>query len=397
VKLRSLAFAAVPMIVLAQCGPACAPVDQPEPAAVESLRKPPRTTTTTTTTSPPATTSPATTTTAPATTTPVDHITVPPTTAAPTTTVHDHEGCDVPMDTPYGALPPAMPMLCDEMAAGVASTATSGPNSWLDDFNHGASMAAMSPDYKVFDNVGTARSSHFRHNNHWMVDVFSPGGIGGGMMRPDRSFRFQDGKLVVETDVAAGIDEYRDMWPELTVTTASSPHGVPAYGPTPGKSVGDSLYAYGYFGGYDTIGIRLHTQRPIMAYYDSTERGFSCGRVWEFSWFQDGSSPGGECPHPAQATIYGGGEWVTDAWRRCVGTDPDINCRDRFRWELSRDQITLYVNGVKFMEHTALDGYDLVPEALLNGDVYVYLSDWIYQGPSDRVTRYHWDRVAVNP
>ena len=234
-----------------------------------------------------------------------------------------------------------------------------------------------------------------------MVDVWAPNnGVGGSMMRPDRSFRFTNGKLIVETDVAAGIQEYGGFaWPEVTVSLASAPDGF-NYGPTPARSTGDDLYAYGRFGGYDTIGIRLAGNEPIQAYYDATERGFQCGRVWELSWFQDGS---GQCEAAKDATIFGGGDWVRhNAVRDCQGVDPDTNCRDRFRWELTRDQITLYANGTKYMEHTAVPGKHLVPDSILNGEVYVYFSDSVYRmdeppAGGSRVIRFHWDRVAVNP
>ena len=49
------------------------------------------------------------------------------------------------------------------------------------------------------------------------------------------------------------------------------------------------------------------------------------------------------------------------------------------------------------MEHTALPGFDALPDAIVNGDVYVYFSDWVYETVPDRVVRYHWDRVAINP
>jgi hypothetical protein len=310
-----------------------------------------------------------------------------------------HMACPgVPDVVPYGAIPPALPMLCDTLRTGVPATFTQGTNSWLDDFNHGASMATMGAGYKVFDQVEAAsRVGHFRHNNHWMVDIWVPNnGVGGTMMRPDRSFKFQNGVLTVETEVAAGILEYDNMWPELIVSNASSPVGHP-YGPTPGRSIGDGLYAYGQFGGYDTIGIRLAGQRPIQAYYDNTERGFPCGRVWELSWFQSGSA-GGQCGQTDVASTYGGGEWIAPGYfRTCSGTDPDINCRDRFRWVLSQDRITLYVNGIKYMEHTAVAGQHLVGPNLLNGNVYVYFADWAYQPKTDRAVRFHWDRVSVNP
>jgi hypothetical protein len=330
--------------------------------------------------------------------------TLQPTTTLPstTTTTAPPMGCDVPMETPIGALPPAMPMFCDHLVRGVRGTFINRRNRWIDDFQHNASMAELGPGYVRFEksSLQSGRSGTFRHNNHWMADVLAPGGqVGGSQMRPARSFRFRNGKLVVVTDVAAGIRDYNGFaWPEITVTTASSPASR-RYGPTPARSIGDDLYAYGQFGGYDSIGIRLTGARPIVAYYDNTERGFPCGRVFELSWFQDGSDdpgPANPCPHPRQFRIWGGGEWAAPgAVRFCRGTDPDINCRDRFRWVLTKTRITLYANGRKLMQHTALPGYGL-PARFLRSPVYVYFNDWVYQGPN-RVVRFHWDRVAVNP
>ena len=62
---------------------------------------------------------------------------------------------------------------------------------------------------------------------------------------------------------------------------------------------------------------------------------------------------------------------------------------------LTKSRITVYVNGRKLMQHTALPGYGL-PYRFVHSPVYVYFSDWVYQGPN-RVVRFHWDRVAVNP
>ena len=78
-------------------------------------------------------------------------------------------------------------------------------------------------------------TKHFLHNGHWMVDVAGIGAPpdeyegdrrdaiiathwGGGLVRPDRTFRFVDGTLVVEFDVAAGMLAYHDGWPEIVVT-----------------------------------------------------------------------------------------------------------------------------------------------------------------------------------
>lgn len=295
-------------------------------------------------------------------------------------------------------------MLCDHLATGIPPTFVNGGNSWVDDFQHHASMAELGPGYQTFERVSllnspNTRTGHFRHNEHWMADVYAPGNgmTGGAMMRPDRSFTFEDGKLVVEAEVAAGIDEYSDMWPEITVTTASSPASSAQgrVGPTPATSIGDDLYAYGQFGGQWSVGIRLTGDRPIAALYDDTGRGFDCGRVWEISWFQDGTA---NCYPAHQFTIFGGGEWTAGGpVRHCHGTDPDTNCRDLFRWTLTQSSIRLDVNGIRYMEHTAKPGYKAIPDAFMNSPVYVYFSDWVYQPPTTRVVRYHWDHLAVNP
>jgi hypothetical protein len=291
--------------------------------------------------------------------------------------------------TPSGALPPALPIWCAPLATG-ASTVGDGSNSWVDDFNHNLSNAEIGDGYKVFDNQGASvyRTEHFRHNDHWMVDVSGvdgdgpgPWNFGGAALRPDRSFKFQDGKLVVEADAAAGIDEYGgSAWPEIVVTTAPAPSGLV-----------DESYAYGMFKGYWTVGCRLQSSRqPICAMYDDTGRSSGAGgRRFEISFFQ----------HEGAAQVFGGGPFSPEtdkAWRVCHQTDPDLNCRDRFRLELSRDTVTLFVNGTKYMEHRGLPADKQLPDALLQGDVYVYFASWINK-PEAPVTRFHWDRLAVNP
>jgi hypothetical protein len=79
----------------------------------------------------------------------------------------------------------------------------------------------------------------------------------------------------------------------------------------------------------------------------------------------------------------------------CHGTDPDTNCRDRFRLELTRDSLTLHVNGVNYFAATQLPAGKTM-DARINTDVYAYFGSWIYRPSADTV-RFHWDRVAVNP
>lgn len=291
--------------------------------------------------------------------------------------------------TPSGALPPALPVWCAPLASG-ATTLVNGANAWVDDFNHNLSNADMGDGYLVFENQGASvyKTEHFRHNDHWMVDVSgvdadgpAPWNFGGALVRPDRSFRFEDGKLVVEADVAAGIVEYGgSAWPEIVVSSAPAPTGIV-----------DETYAYGMFKENWTVGCRLQSSRqPICAMYDDTGRpSGNGGRRFEISFFQ----------HEGAAQVLGGGPFSPEAdkaWRVCQQTDPDLNCRDQFRLELSRDAVTLFVNGTKYMEHRGLPADKQLPDALLKGDVYVYFASWIHK-PEAPVTRFHWDRLAVNP
>jgi hypothetical protein len=292
---------------------------------------------------------------------------------------------------------------------------TSATNSWIDDFDTNIDMGTFEDgegEYRVFHNAGasTYQDRYFRNKNHWMVDIagFGPAGYGncepsqpgmnpdpGGcwnfgntVIRPNRSFTFQrDGHLIVEADVAAGQEDYAgNAWPEIIISQADRPTGLV-----------DALYAYGDFSGKWTFGCRLQAGRvPICALYDDTGRGAGeGGRVFEISFFQ----------HAGAKSVFGGepGPPQLDAaWRVCYSDEPDLWCRDRFRLDLTRDSVTLYVNAVKYFEVLGLPPDKQFPDALTNGPVYVYNGSVIYKpydGPLGTypVTRFHWDRFAVNP
>src|SRR5262252_1890714 len=103
--------------------------------------------------------------------------------------------------TPVGALPPAIPIFCETAIGTALSTFQTGPDSWRDDFGFGTKIVSLGDGYTVFDNLSGRyiQTQHWRQNNHWMVDVFgTPNDVGGAMMRPNRTFTFQNGKLVIE-------------------------------------------------------------------------------------------------------------------------------------------------------------------------------------------------------
>jgi hypothetical protein len=170
-------------------------------------------------------------------------------------------------------------------------------------------------------------------------------------------------------------------WGELIVTTGAAPDNA-----THGFTLTD-IDGFSNFRGHWTFGTKL---KPSRDFNDSF-------------LINDDTDPS-TLKRPAYtrhlyARVGGGGPWVPggEAFRLCQGTDPDINCRDRFRIEFdaNQDTITWFVNGVRY--HQA-QGFGGLPVGLTDANLYVYFVSWVYRndtGPN--VTRFHWDRVAVNP
>lgn len=295
-----------------------------------------------------------------------------------------------PTDLPVGAITgQPVPVFCTIVNRG-PDTSTASDNHALDEFEHQLSFANFTDTaYRLFDNVGVYQSIHWRHANHWMVDIApdrpeataANNAIGGAMLRPDRTFRFQDGMLRVDTEYAAGYPGYgAAAWGEIIVTTGDHPvHG----GQPPGESGRrDTLYGYDMFPNHWTLGCRLqadsHTTCTLMK--NNALGVTEGGRHWEISFFQlEGE------------TVFGG---VSDGtyYRFCQQGDPDMQCRDRFRLELTRTALTIYANGSKYFEQTGLPP---LPDELMNGDLYIYLASIVNLVEADSV-RFHWDHFAVN-
>jgi len=318
----------------------------------------------------------------------------------PVTALHEH-GPDASVrcadpTAPLGALPPAVPAWCMNLVPGVKS-AIRGVNRWTDGFASGVVNGRISSDYRVFELARQRASSvfktqHFAHNGHWMVDVAghgAPPGVyegsaadfatgpnnGGALMRPEAGFQFVDGRLVIEVDVASGMAEYGDrMWPEIVVTTAEAPTAQETNG----------WYAAGTFGGYPVVACglpadrlaecRIYDDETITARLDATARAGAR--------FAEGGAP--------TTTAR------DSAWRRCAPTQADELCRDRFRLVLEKDAVTLFVNGVRYMEHRGLPEGSRLPRTLTTSTVYVYFASWVYV-VEPTVARFHWGRIAINP
>jgi hypothetical protein len=322
-----------------------------------------------------------------------------PGSTGPVDRAHDHgTGATLPCADPappLGALPPAVPAWCLTLADGVDS-AIRGVNSWTDDFASGVANARIPSSYRVFE-LGRRRTSsvfmtqHFAHNGHWMVDVAGRGaplGVyagavddfeigpnnGGALMRPGATFRFVDGRLIVEVDVAAGMAAYGDhAWPEVVVTTADAPTSHESNG----------WYAAGIFGGHPVVACGFPADRlsECRIYDRDTISAHLNARSSAGSAFAEGGAP----TTAARDT----------AWRTCAPSQADEACRDRFRLVLEKDAITVSVNGVRYMEHRGLPQGARLPDELLDSNVYVYFASWTYLG-DPAVVRFHWGRIAIN-
>ncbi len=392
------------------------------------------------TTPPPSTVAPPVTappTTTPATTTPVT--TTPVTTTPPTTDAPDPvpagellpvyqprpdcaEGDVVPLGQAAQAanFEPLGSIWCFDLAQPPARTATEGSNSWVDDFTVGCPVetpagctSMMSLDdgdmgYRTFDRTGNSppeQGEHWINQNHWMTDV-QGGFTGGSSLSPNRSFQFENGAIVVEGEFAASLPEYgTSTWGEITVSTADRPacsSSAQARGicEANDQSVADILYAYGQFGGEWAAGCRLTSaRRPVCAVMAPTpaytqalgpiqcSRNDRDGRLIEVSWFQ-------QCGD----THVGGAEFGPngDFWRACEPGDLDMVCRDRFRLEVRKDGLKLYVNGALYFEDSGWPAAYQIPDSVIAGDWYAYQSNWQHRSGS-RAFRYHWDHFAVNP
>jgi hypothetical protein len=297
--------------------------------------------------------------------------------------------------TPMGAVSPSRPIWCEALAPG-RDTHTEGTNSWVDGFDHGQTFADLNPRY-VEGFFGNGDALHFQHNNHWMVDIEShgSGALIGAWMRPNRTFRLQsDGTLVVEFEVATPIADTRengslsDSWPELVISTAPAPPGIQEWGSALRRN---GTYLYEAFPGYWTFGCRMQqSKHPICALYmdDYGTAGTKPSRRWEINQnggevsFERGGGPGGLAP---------------DAWKGCNTTqDPDVVCRNKFRWEIRADEVKLYSNGTLFY-HAGLINTEMNNILRAQNGFYVFFGDFAYRFEPGRALRFHWDRVAINP
>jgi hypothetical protein len=321
-----------------------------------------------------------------------------------------HVACPGETDeTPLGALPPAKPMLCDQLSPAV-DTHTEGANSWVDDFQHGTTMGELPASYAEGQVGEGGVAKHFIHSNHWMVDIRSDSGefptLLAAWMRPARTFAKQaNGTAVIEFEVATPIAGTRDVatisdsWPEFAISTAPAPSGMNPWG---SPFLRNGTYFYESFSQADVMGCRMQQSRQVIcAFYPAGSEGAGApDRQWEIN--QNGTDvvPGSE---------VGGGQASSTVWAGCSSTDdPDVICRNTFRVTLTNTTVRFEVKkpGGSFVEFyratpcndRASCATGQMARILDNpGGFYVYFADFAYRIENDEVIRFHWDHLAVNP
>jgi hypothetical protein len=306
---------------------------------------------------------------------------------------------------------PMGPIWCFPLTAGPTTRSIDAVGGWIDRFATNVQMTHLNDGemgYRVFNAfngpAGSMRAGTFINNNHWMVDLVDQSAFrlsGGVLLSPNRAFRFENGKLVIEADAAAGEDGAggADVFYEVDITPAAAPTGT----------VVDGLYGYGQFGLVGALGCRLERStdggHTVCAMYDNTDHDAGRGgRTWETQGAGtartavtvDGGYPGYQIPG---TSLHG-----SDVFRICETNQMDMFCRDRFRFEITKDSLTIFVNGYKWFDVQGLyasnpaTGTDnRIPDSWLgpNG-VHVYFTSWINSGQHTPV-RFHWGRIAVNP
>jgi hypothetical protein len=303
---------------------------------------------------------------------------------------------------------PQIPTYCLPEAAVHAPTRVSGANDWVDTFVPSGGNWRMDDGdfgYRQFEagNIGPTR--HLVVGDGWINDQGVRYG-GGIVMRPDRTFHAEGGKLVMEADVAAGTNAYRgNAWPEFVITTQDHPDIQPPDDP-------EQAYGYGRWRGSPTFGCRLQDAGSFTcATFTGTTLGatpntsdtapcFSLqqDRLWELSFFQGCGDyfPGG-VHFGGIPDVSGPDGPLSKYFRQCSPTQDYDACMDRIRVEITKTSMVWYVNGARYFEDSGWDSLHQIPDALFTQPVYAYFVDFQTIDDTQQAFRFHWGRLAVNP
>lgn len=304
---------------------------------------------------------------------------------------------------------PTVPLWCvTGLAAPPTTGAADGFGGFIDPFGETLSAPAHLNDgeagYHVTDiaNGGNGQAQHgIVDGGYFVGDLAKLTSDQGTDLSPAQSFTFQNGKLVLEADVAAGSFGFADSsggdvaWPEIDWSTS----------PTPSVATADeNLYGYGYFQGNWSAGCRLQARHALTCAVESSQADrplagetqdqgpcfpASSSRVMELSGFEACGTT-----HSGFSEDFGA---PTGVFRSCPQNTVDP-CLDRFRLEWSAAGLVAYVNGVKFAEDSGWDANHQLPAAIVNGSTPVFAHFVDFSDFSDSsVIRVHWQRLAVNP
>jgi hypothetical protein len=304
---------------------------------------------------------------------------------------------------------PHVPTYCLPSAPVHAPTRVSGTNDWVDNFVQDSNGTFRFDDgdfdYKQFEAGNIGRTRHLVVGDGWINDQEVRYG-GGIAMRPNRTFHAENGKLVMEADVAAGTNAYSgNAWPEFVVTTQAEPD---LQAPDPPEQA----YGYGRWRGSPTFGCRLQDAGSFTcAAFTGTTLGqtpntsdkapcFSLqeDRLWELSFFQGCGNyfPGG-VHFGGTPSVSGPDGPLSKYFRQCSPTQEYDACMDRIRVEITRTSMVWYVNGARYFEDSGWDRLHQIPDAIFTQPVYAYFVDFQSIDSSQKSFRFHWGHLAVNP
>lgn len=319
--------------------------------------------------------------------------------------------CPVPVGVANTATDPepTVPLWCvTGLQAPPTTGALDGFGGYIDPFGETLTGPAHLNDgeagYHVTDiaNGGNGQAQHgIMPGGYFVGDLAKLTSEQGTDLSPNQAFHFQNGKLVIEADVAAGSFGFANSdgsdyaWPEIDWSTS----------PTPAVNGSvEGLYGYGYFGGFTSAGCRLQARhaltcavedaaqnRPLAGETQDAAPCFPAGssRVMELSGFESCGTT-----HSGFAEDFGAPKGV---FRSCPQNTVDP-CLDRFRLEWSQAGLVAYVNGTKFAEDSGWDANHQLPAAVVSGQTPVYAHFFDFSDFSDsNVVRVHWQRIAVNP
>lgn len=268
--------------------------------------------------------------------------------------------CTIPQK-PVGAVGgEASAIWCYEQLSKEITTYKETANSFIDTFKTGIAFTNCCGGYSIFqNNQSDSKAVYWRQNNNWYVDTQGK----STLIRPNKSFTFENGKLIVETTMSSSMPGYTEKnLSEIVITSAETT-----------TNTNQNTYAINAFPAYWTVGCRIvgSSQRIVCSLLNDKKNGNTI--LYEKT---------------VPPSVTG-----KAAWKQCKTNESFSNCENTYRFELSRTSLVIFVNDIRYGQLTNLSP---LPEALLKGKVYVYFATTNLTN-SEKTYRYHWGSIAINP